>query len=971
MLVLSCAVLRSLARVCAFFALGTLLLTMSPRPTCADTDGLVPPRKRIWHTTHPDPQKSATLRRLDALRESNQPDSIWAMTEALIVQARAENDSVFLLHLVARHGALLCGRGRTRDSEPFLLEALRLSEALADTQLMCPTLRWLSIASTTLRDPAKATEYCRRLLPLARAIGDRTHEGWAQVGLAWHEQTNGRAEKALDRWHAAAKCFQEAQEMQGLAWAFNGIAVVHYSRAAYDEALRYREQAAEVAQQILAAVDRVYTLSNLLNTLAVLEFALGDPGAAEEHFQQAYDLQRESGHLTAQITPGLNVAICQTHMGRYADASTLLRELVQLCEENNLQPFLGKVLVHYAATRRLMGRHHEAADLLRQALTGEKDFQTHNRIQMRVNLAMSLAAMDSIPQAIAILEEGRALLGESADAQVAIYLRTALGERLHHAGRHREALDHFRYVDRVSGNLGPTDERILALSLAACSYRALGFVDSAFITFARAADTWESDRQVPLDPEWREQRGNRARGLYAEIVSLYLEEPRDKPAADRIQAAYDQVQGFKTRTLMERMIGPGTDVQARLEDALPALPTLEHVQQEVLAPGELLLDAFVGDARGFIFAISRDVCHVVELPREDVLERKLRLLLHAVSTPGGGDEWVDEITLAEICSSLGQQLLGEVAEQIVRSDRILFSPDGVLNLLPLGALPGPDGSEPLSATHEIVRVPSATFLTWRRDTPTAPEADSARGVLAIASVQGPEGERLRGAREEVRHLARVYREVDARIVGADAETCAVADLLPHYQVLHFASHAYVDDQNPWRSTILLDPLDATRNPRADRISELRLPARMVVLSSCESARGRILSGEGVQGLTSAFLAAGVPAVVATLWQVDDRSTAKLMAHLYEALADGEAAAAALKAARESLRRDAPTSRPYYWAGFVLVGDGEIGIDLEPRPILYRYYHLLLASALVLAAVWAATLARRRRPPRNVENSKPL
>ena len=111
---------------------------------------------------------------------------------------------------------------------------------------------------------------------------------------------------------------------------------------------------------------------------------------------------------------------------------------------------------------------------------------------------------------------------------------------------------------------------------------------------------------------------------------------------------------------------------------------------------------------------------------------------------------------------------------------------------------------------------------------------------------------------------------------------------------------------------------------------MRLPARLAVLSNCQSAGGRIVSGEGVQGLSSAFLSAGVPTVVATLWAVDDRTTAKLMEHFYEELAQGETAASALRAAQVSLSEEPRSQHPYFWAGFVLIGDGDVRVNLTPH-----------------------------------------
>ncbi len=128
---------------------------------------------------------------------------------------------------------------------------------------------------------------------------------------------------------------------------------------------------------------------------------------------------------------------------------------------------------------------------------------------------------------------------------------------------------------------------------------------------------------------------------------------------------------------------------------------------------------------------------------------------------------------------------------------------------------------------------------------------------------------------------------------------------------------------------------------------------------CGTARGRILSGEGVQGLSAAFLSAGVPAVIATLWDVGDRATTLLMEEFYDRLADGRSAAAALQAAQAGLRADPSTHPPYFWAGFVLMGDGDVHLALERRSWIER--RLPLTLSLVAALIALALAARRFRP----------
>ncbi len=128
-----------------------------------------------------------------------------------------------------------------------------------------------------------------------------------------------------------------------------------------------------------------------------------------------------------------------------------------------------------------------------------------------------------------------------------------------------------------------------------------------------------------------------------------------------------------------------------------------------------------------------------------------------------------------------------------------------------------------------------------------------------------------------------------------------------------------------------------------------------MLSSCSSGTGKIINGEGVLGLSSAFLSAGVPAVLASLWAVDDGATAHFMDLYYGFLANGQDCARALASAQQDLRAQSATGHPYYWAGFVLLGDGTL------QPQLARKRNWLTPTALgLLGMSLLVSLGLRRR-----------
>jgi len=155
---------------------------------------------------------------------------------------------------------------------------------------------------------------------------------------------------------------------------------------------------------------------------------------------------------------------------------------------------------------------------------------------------------------------------------------------------------------------------------------------------------------------------------------------------------------------------------------------------------------------------------------------------------------------------------------------------------------------------------------------------------------------------------------------------AMSDELAQYRIVHFATHGIVDNDNPGLSGVILSRFDEDGRPqdgflRLHDIYTLRLPAELVVLSACNTALGRQVSGEGIVGIVRGFMYAGAKRVVASLWKVDDDATGEMMGRFYvEMLQRHRSPAAALRQAQLALWRQDRWRPPFYWAAFVVQGE---------------------------------------------------
>ncbi len=398
----------------------------------------------------------------------------------------------------------------------------------------------------------------------------------------------------------------------------------------------------------------------------------------------------------------------------------------------------------------------------------------------------------------------------------------------------------------------------------------------------------------------------------------------------------------------------------------PQPPTLEQLRQDALDEGTLLLEYFLGDDRSVLWVVGRKELVSVSLPARRRIEEPARriheLLSERQRSRGAAARAADERLRAE-SAALSEVLLGGIAPRLRadwRGKRLLIVAPGALAYVPFAALPlpGDAGGRPLLDGHEVVYAPSASVLIALRREPPPVTERSTVAVLADPVFEaddprvGRSGGHASRAPQPVglgRAMRSLGRDHFTRLPFSRAEAAALASLVPERDLLratdfaasralvdegalagrrivHFATHGILDTAHPDLSGLVLSLVDEKGRPRdgflrMHEIYNLRLPADLVVLSACQTALGREVRGEGLVGLTRGFLYAGARRVMASLWQVDDESSAELMRRFYRAhLRDGQPPAAALRAAQAEMSRDRRFAAPFYWAAFTLTGD---------------------------------------------------
>jgi tetratricopeptide (TPR) repeat protein len=908
-------------------------------------------------------------------------DSILIRLPSIIRHAEAIGDSILLGRAITQRGRVyhIMGDPRTVRDLEF---GIRIAESVRDTVGLMPAVHFRGFAYFGQGDYDNAMRCFQRRLFLAQRSHAPADEAWARTSIAYSLHIRGDHRGAKAEYQRAIALFRSAGRPELELTALVGLGRVESALGDQNEAIRCYQRAWVVSRETGDRLNEMWATNNL----SALEGTRGDLSRAAEYLKRAYAIAKELKSPQGLVIPASNLASRASELGDFAGADALLGETEKFCREHDVEE-LGVVRYHIAELRLVEGRYREAAAILRE-LTAGTSLEPQSRDGAILGLARALVACDSVEQARALVEE-RLLRKEAiyGDVRPFFYLFTA--RLCARSNQPERALEFATRARRAAEGLGQSHTAASARLRESVYCRELGRHAEAVGCLKTALDSLEAFRGGISTAEWREAYGQEiARGVI-EAARVLLVFPDSLPRARREEAFFDTMQRFKTRTLLERISEPRFGSAAARERWSGRPATMADLQA-VLQPGELVLDFVVGDATSYLFAVTLDTFRSVELPGPaSPLAQRIELFRGLVANPepAARAQYPPE-RLAVIQRALGREVLGGVADMVLASRRVFVSPDGFISMIPFGLLVLDDSGDVLMADRDVVQVPSASILVRQRTAQT-PECTGASKVLAVAAA----GSRLEGARDEIDDLARGYRHVyrTSTLASADGSTGDSG----RCDVLHIAAHALIVDHSPWDSGIRLgaDPAGATASSgppgtsslradtteilstadsllvartfpgdpflRAWQIARLVLRAKLAVLSACETAGGRVTGGEGTLGLTAAFMSAGVPVVVSSLWPVDDRATQRIMHVFYQRLAAGEPVATALRLAQLEVSRSAATSHPFLWAGFTVVGDGSatIGIDRKPRGAI-----LWLALTLALLALALAAARHRRTRP---------
>lgn len=773
-------------------------------------------------------------------------------------------------------------------------EALAIARRIGHRQLQANILNNLGLVQMRVGQYEQARIYFQQSLDLARQAGRKSLQAVAVNNLGQVSSALGQQDQALQRYQEALALNRASGNQQEIAINLNNIAMAHYQAKRYDEAIHWHRQVLELRRTMGNPLEIAQSLTNL----GASYLFKGDPATAEQLFEERRQIQVQKSGIHLRH-PGLVEVYLQT--GRYQQALTLLKQYPpdRQAGDPDLAEYAmqtGRALMglgDYAAATRELLKAYGLLEGLRSAAGERGTFLTAGGAggRFRSYRALVSSVAEQALRGVPVVGEARPY--GTSNGAAAFYFAEAVKAR--------------SLIERV----------------------------------AASGRSMVAGGDIPNNVRQEEQ------DLRQQLAALHAgrEQALRSGAA---QYAQFQQQRRELDQQLERLV-------ARLQRDYPLYAAINYprpvaADQLPLADDELLLAYALGEEASYLFVVRKGgVQRVLRLPiRQVELEDKIKGFLEPLTNRHPQDFSVQR------ASELYQLLLADGLAAARPADRLIIVPDGILGTLPFEILASRKGSSLSDSSYlgerfAIAYYQSASLLSLKRTLPAGqpsrtlfalgnPDFGSSAGVqqgfrgLAITPKQ--HGQQilfppLPETETEVRRVAALLGTVvqppDVLLRQQASEAMLKRSPLGDYRYLHFATHASLpglirEVNEPF---ILLSQQDKQGGNDGfltlSEVLDLRLSARLVMLSACVTGVGKEVEGEGVVNFARAFQSAGAGSVVVSLWEVASEPAVEYVTYFYGYLKQGVPHAQALKLARGQMRSKYPN--PFYWGVFVLHGEG--------------------------------------------------
>ncbi|HEX7150268.1 MAG TPA: CHAT domain-containing protein [Thermoanaerobaculia bacterium] len=964
---------------------GTVMQVRDPAGTLLEQYTLTMKDGRVWSLVRAEPATPLAEARA-RLADGSEAFDAGALEAAQAAFVRAVELADASGHAPTRAaaqrglGAVAATRGDSPTAVTHYERALALSRAAGDRFGEACTLTRLGFVDRTSGELAQAEARFREALQIFQSLGHRLPAAHVQLGLAIVHSNRAAYDEAQPLLAEATRTFEELGELEGLADALNVTGVNARARGSFDTASavlrralalyrangsiagegnalgnlavalsrqgQYRE-AVIAFRESLAVQERLGRFHNVmvsLINLGEMYFVLGDHEQAREHLERALGMAEQAGFKHGVALTLHNMAQLRLAEDDTAGAIALFEKALAIDEGTGNRRSLGGTLHNLGRAHLVGGDTAAARSFFQRSFALAEEFGL--RGEMVVSLGMLSVVAPTPDEGIALAQRMRELAGTTGALELTTFAHFALGLSYRRAGRYDEARKELEGAVAIVEELRRSvpgeeiDWQQAFTNLIMPYYEIVrvlveqGDVSGALAYAERAKARVLFDVLRNGRPELGSALSEAERASESALAARLVDVNREHRAS--------LVSGRVDGELLARVRKARLEYEGFLDTLFAARPQLRREQGELwparttdasalLAAGaaDAFLEFVVTDEMTYLFVLTTAGgvrVHTIPVGRVKLKAEVMRFRELLAN---------HDLAYGVAARALYDRLLAPAAAQLRGKRTLCIIPDGPLWELPFQALQ-PSSTEFLLDRHAIYFVPSLAVLREMSREPARPPAE--QRLLALGNPVMPRETAARTSRvarrdaslaplphteTEIRQIAALYGTGNSRVYlrGAAREEVVKAEA-GSYDVLHFATHGVLDNQNALYSRLVFSPSEAGGEDgllEAREIMRLDLNARLAVLSACETARGRVGAGEGVIGLSWALFVAGVPTTVVSQWSVDSSSTAALMIAFHRHRVAGRSTAEALRSAALATRANPAYRHPFYWAPFVVVG----------------------------------------------------
>lgn len=830
-------------------------------------------------------------------------------------------------------GKELRSRGRHEESLRSFSHAVELSREKENLEFELKCCRQLSLTYWALFRLHEFYDSSLRALDMARQLHHRREEAKGLINIGLYHQKIEDYSEALIHYKQALDIAREIGDREDEAASLNNIGILYRRIGDYDRSLLHLKQALALDVDLENKIFVSQDLNNIGTTIRLTSLSTGHPellAGSLSFYRQSLELARNARDTKTEIEVLNNMGVVLSALEDFDNSLRCFDSALRLTEEFPYLEARCMVLNNMAGLYLKRDELRESEKRFKEAI--EKGLLCgrgyilweafYGLGQCYEKQAQVGLAQECYTSALTYVDQIRSRI--SLDAFKAGFARDK--------NKIYESLIHLLYTS--SQNPGP-------LSLAGEIFQ--------IVERAKARAFLESlgESRVDVLKNLSPDLGKRERELTSFISRCVRELSESGLSPNHRQLLQHQIhQAEEDYLVLLTRIREENPAEFSLLESEPI--RLESVQSDLLDDRTAIVEYFLGEKASYGLVIHKSGAEVFPLPSRQEIADELRAYLKLLSEP-----YARRFPGHSAARRIYDAFFAPADDHLPPGiENLIVVPDGILYYLPFETLISPGGGDLekdqyLLERFAIAYAPSCSSLFFlqkkeKRDS----KPPSLLAVASPASGKNPPGafgplhpvsvteelylnrgfkmDSLPFSGREARRIARLFeRNHRSVLVGEEASEAALKNLpLQDYTVIHFACHGFLDESSAFRSALVLSQESDSKEDgflQVREIYNLRVSAEIVVLSACQTAKGRLEEVEGILGLPRIFFYSGAKTVLTSLWRIQDRTTARFMRSFYEKLFDGHPKAQALRLAKLDMIRSR-FAHPHYWAAFVLSGD---------------------------------------------------